>query len=87
MTSWYRDYNSENGPTGDNGDGRTGKIQRNPASYRPNHRFDFEIGYLIKSPCRGCDLHNNFPGCDEACSTLDKIHSILCDSVSCTKYG
>jgi hypothetical protein len=85
MTSWYRDY-----PATENKNGEKGSVEspeRNPASRRPNHRFDFEIGHLVKSPCKGCDQRDAFPGCDESCKTLDKIHSMLCDSVSCTKHG
>lgn len=84
MTSWYRDYNPKNASDdkGEDGEGRT-----RSASRKPNHRFDFEIGYLVKSPCSICEKRENFPGCDDACDTLDQIHSILCDSVSCTKHG
>lgn len=86
MTSWYRDFDSNN-DSGDNGNGNTGETPARFPSRRPNHRFDFEIGYLIKSPCRNCDRREDFPGCDEACDILEKIHSALCDSVSCTKHG
>ena len=27
------------------------------------HKFDFEIGYLVKSPCRDCFDQKNLPGC------------------------
>ena len=50
-----------------------------------NHRFDFEIGYLIKSPCKNCDTIGCLPDCSEKCDTLDQIHTILSDSVSCTR--
>jgi hypothetical protein len=86
MTSWYRDYNAKN----DSGGGvrkDDGDAHNSPASRRPNHRFDFEIGYLVKSPCRRCDKRDAFPGCDDSCETLDQIHSMLCDSISCTKHG
>lgn len=61
--------------------------QIRPASGRPNHRFDFDIGYLVSSPCRHCDKRKDFPGCDASCDTLDRIHSMLRDSVSCSKHG
>lgn len=84
MTSWYRDdKNGEKKGGGDRGEMK--ESARNPASRRPNHRFDFDIGYLVKSPCRDCDQRDLFPGCDESCRTLDKIHSMLCDSISCSK--
>jgi hypothetical protein len=50
-----------------------------------NYKFDFEIGYLIKSPCEGCDVRKNFPDCIDECNDLDKIHSALAETVSCTR--
>ena len=50
-----------------------------------HYRFDFEIGHLIKSPCKECDARKNFPECIEACDVLDKIHSVLSEVVSCTR--
>ena len=50
-----------------------------------NYRFDFEIGYLIKSPCRKCEKREDFPECVDDCNILDKIHSILCESISCSR--
>ena len=50
-----------------------------------NHQFDFEIGYLIKSPCKDCETISCFPDCVEKCDTLVQIHTILSDSVSCTR--
>lgn len=85
MTSWYRDFKTETTRT----DGH--KTVDSPkttflTTRRPDHRFDFDVGYLIKSPCRECEKRREFPGCDETCDTLDKIHLALCDSVSCTKH-
>lgn len=51
-------------------------------------RFDFEIGYLIKSPCRGCGLRHHFPGCMDDCVTLDRIQTRLAQGVSsCRNYS
>ncbi|WP_319525353.1 hypothetical protein [uncultured Desulfosarcina sp.] len=49
------------------------------------HRFDFDIGYLVKSPCRECPDRHLFPGCIEGCVPLDKIHAVLANSVSCSR--
>jgi hypothetical protein len=49
------------------------------------HRFDFDIGYLIKSPCRECADHHLFPGCMDGCLSLNKIRSVLANSVSCSR--
>ncbi len=47
-------------------------------------KFDFEIGYFVKSPCKTCDKKDNLPSCSEKCKTLDKIHTILAKGISCT---
>ena len=85
MTSWYKDNNKLAEGLNTYSESTDSMNRKIPASRRPNHRFDFEIGYLVKSPCRSCVRREEFPGCDETCDTLDEIHSILCDSVSCTK--
>lgn len=51
------------------------------------NKFDFEIGYLMKSPCRDCIHRENLPECSESCQVIDKIQVILAKGVSCTgKY-
>jgi len=37
------------------------------------YKFDFEIGNLIKSPCKKCGRKRDFPKCIDGCSILDKI--------------
>lgn len=58
------------------------------ATWKPNrpprYRFDFEIGHLVKSPCRGCEERDDFPHCIDRCKTLDRIHWALAESVSCS---
>lgn len=49
------------------------------------NKFDFEIGYLIKSPCSECEMQKNFPGCIDDCTVLDKIQTILARGISCTR--
>ena len=48
------------------------------------HRLDFDVGYLVKSPCRECD-RENFPECIDDCKILDKIHTMLAGVISCTR--
>jgi len=50
-----------------------------------NYRFDFEIGYLVKSPCKECDKQNSFPECADTCKMLDEIHGILSEAVSSSR--
>ena len=47
-------------------------------------RFDFEIGTLIKSPCKTCKNLKRFPECFDECALLDEIQTKLCEGVSCT---
>ena len=49
------------------------------------YKYDFEIGYLIKSPCKKCIYQKTFPKCSDQCQILDKIHTVLAESVSCTR--
>ncbi len=49
------------------------------------YRFDFEIGYLTKSPCKECSHRRDFPGCEDDCRILDKIHTVLSEVVSCSR--
>lgn len=44
--------------------------------------FDFDIGYLVKSPCKGCMSHHSFPDCMDGCELLDRVQSALSDSIS-----
>ena len=39
--------------------------------------FDFEVGTLVKSPCRNCEHREKFPKCISGCERLDRIQSIL----------
>ncbi len=48
-------------------------------------KYDFEIGYLVKSPCETCIYQKSFPKCSDGCEMLDKIHTVLSESVSCTR--
>jgi hypothetical protein len=46
-----------------------------------NNYFDFDIGYLVKSPCRDCLTRDKLPDCVEGCEILDRIQTILADSI------
>ncbi len=47
--------------------------------------FDFEIGYLVKSPCRDCATRDNMPDCFQGCEILDQIQTVLADSIPSEK--
>ena len=44
--------------------------------------FDFEIGYLTKSPCRVCENRSQLPRCHDTCTILDKLQTILARGIS-----
>ncbi len=48
-------------------------------------KFDFEVGNLIKSPCKNCDKRKDFPKCVDDCESLDKIQTLLAQGRSCSK--
>lgn len=56
-----------------------------PMTQKPNYQFDFEIGTLVKSPCRQCLYRPIFPRCMQTCDLLEKIHTVLREVVSCTR--
>lgn len=47
-------------------------------------RLDYEIGHLVKSPCKGCLIRHRFPGCIPDCDTLDRVQTRLSRSISST---
>lgn len=50
----------------------------------PKKRFDFELGYLIESPCRSCVYRPNIPHCIDRCQILDRVQTTLAQSVVTT---
>jgi hypothetical protein len=49
------------------------------------NRFDFDIGYLVKSPCRDCTERRRFPDCMDACAVLDHVQRLLAAGISCSR--
>jgi len=47
-------------------------------------KFDFEIGYLGESPCRGCVYRKNLPHCSDKCRLMDDIRIVLARAISCS---
>ena len=46
-----------------------------------NQYFEFDIGYLVKSPCRDCTTRDKLPNCIQGCEILDQIQTVLADSI------
>ncbi|MCG8637379.1 MAG: hypothetical protein MI863_26345 [Desulfobacterales bacterium] len=44
--------------------------------------FDFEVGYLTKSPCLNCEYKKELPKCHAECPVLDKIQTRLARGIS-----
>jgi len=53
-------------------------------SIREN-RFDIDIGYITKSPCRECPIKSSLPECSGRCETLTQLQELLIGSISCSK--
>lgn len=63
--------------------------QRNSGEMKPEiryirfrSRFDFEVGELIKSPCKECLRREEFPHCQKDCRLIDRVQEILAETVS-----
>lgn len=50
------------------------------------NKFDFEIGYFVKSPCRECPRQEEFPACHRACNMLDQVRTVLAEGISCFNH-
>ena len=48
-----------------------------------NIKYDFNIGYIKKSPCRDCSQRNDLPNCSKGCKKLEQIQTLLIGGVSC----
>jgi hypothetical protein len=44
--------------------------------------FDFEIGTLIQSPCRCCEMRSLLPDCCQECDLLAQIQMTLAGGIS-----
>lgn len=45
-------------------------------------KFDFDVGYLVKSPCNDCNDKEKFPKCSDTCDILDRIRAKLAKGIS-----
>ncbi len=46
--------------------------------------FDFELGHLKASPCKGCGSRQDFPDCVDTCRALDRIQTTLARGIPTT---
>ncbi|MGM0417407.1 MAG: hypothetical protein ACQEQS_01670 [Thermodesulfobacteriota bacterium] len=54
----------------------------NKTKFIKRDKFDFEIGYLIKSPCINCPDNDHLPHCQKACRLIDSIQEELSAGIS-----
>lgn len=47
------------------------------------NRFELDVGYIKKSPCRECPTKNHLPECSDCCETLSQLQELLIGSISC----
>ena len=64
---------------------RTGRFVYSGTNKKYSYKLDFEVGHLVKSPCKGCDCRNIFPKCIKNCDIIDKIQTRLSESMSCAR--
>jgi hypothetical protein len=48
------------------------------------NRFELDVGYIKKSPCRECPTKKSLPECSDCCETLSRLQELLVGSISCT---
>ena len=60
----------------------TKELYKRPLSNK--RRFDFDIGHLVKSPCRECRDRPRLPLCAGDCGLLDRIQTRLARGISTT---
>lgn len=49
-------------------------------------KFDFELGHLVKSPCKECEeWEKSFPKCAEVCELLDRLQQLLAETRSISR--
>ena len=47
--------------------------------------FDFELGYLKRSPCLTCTENKRIPQCHDQCKLLDTVRTLLARGISCQR--
>lgn len=47
--------------------------------------LDYDIGHLVKSPCKGCESRHRFPKCMNNCDDLDRIQTVLARTISTSR--
>jgi hypothetical protein len=47
-------------------------------------KFDFDSGYLAKSPCKDCPHQCDLPHCAKDCRILSQLQTLLISSVPCS---
>ncbi|MEJ2039113.1 MAG: hypothetical protein P8X55_09295 [Desulfosarcinaceae bacterium] len=52
--------------------------------YAPS-KLDYDVGYLVKSPCRECREHHRFPECFPACGLMDEVQTLLAQTIVTTR--
>lgn len=62
--------------------GRKDSLTKASRSVSKTPIFDFDIGTLLESPCRTCEMRSMLPYCQENCKLLAGIQTILADSIN-----
>jgi len=57
----------------------------NRKEYIKRDKFDFDLGYFVKSPCIQCPNKENLPKCHSGCELIGNIHQYLAPGISSFK--
>lgn len=49
------------------------------------YKMDYEVGTLLKSPCKECETREDFPKCVDLCKIIERIQQILAETRSSTR--
>lgn len=53
-------------------------------SITSQNKLEHDIGYIRKSPCRGCRFEKRLPECINNCKTLNKLQAYLVSVTVCS---
>ncbi len=62
--------------------GRKDSLTEASRSVSSTAMFDFDIGTLLESPCRTCEMRSMLPYCQKNCQILAGIQTILANAIN-----
>ncbi|MDY0132187.1 MAG: hypothetical protein RBR53_05910 [Desulforegulaceae bacterium] len=53
--------------------------------YIKRDKFDFEVGYILKSPCIDCNKKDTLPHCQKGCLVISRLQEKIAEGISCSQ--